>query len=89
MKNLVAGKKPEALLKNGILSLFGLDNPKSAAGAYARFKVCRGYIDDLNRILSIRLRIQLETEIGAGKLTGEADGPRMRFSWEFLPDAAK
>ena len=50
---------------------------------YARFRLCRGFIDDLNRILPIRLRIQLEGELAEGRARGQVDGPSLRFRWEF------
>lgn len=50
---------------------------------YVRFRLCRGYIDDLNRVLPIRVRIQLEGEIGKGGRRGQVEGGVMRFRWEF------
>jgi hypothetical protein len=50
---------------------------------YARFRLCRGFIDDLNRLLPIRLRIQLEGEISNGRQRGRVEGPSLRFRWEF------
>ncbi len=50
---------------------------------YARFRLCRGFIDDLNRILPIRLRIQLESELANGRKRGKVEG-LLRFRWEFL-----
>jgi hypothetical protein len=51
---------------------------------YARFRFCRGFIDDLNLILPIRVRIRLETEIAKGRIRGQVEGPALRFRWEFL-----
>lgn len=51
---------------------------------YARFRFCRGFIDDLNRILPIRIRIRLEAEVFKGRTRGQVEGPALRFRWEFL-----
>jgi hypothetical protein len=51
---------------------------------YARFRLCRGFIDDLNRILPIRMRIQLESDLANGRTRGQVEGPLLRFRWEFL-----
>jgi hypothetical protein len=58
--------------------------PARPAPPYARFRFCRGFIDDLNRILPIRLRIRLEGEVSKGRTRGQVDGPGLRFRWEFL-----
>jgi hypothetical protein len=50
---------------------------------YVRFRLCRGFIDDLNRVLPIRLRIQLEGEITKGRRRGQVEGGALRFRWEF------
>ncbi|MDB5047607.1 MAG: hypothetical protein JWO30_678 [Fibrobacteres bacterium] len=82
--------KTESTRKSGILSLFLLEEPIPVQGepvsmtpAYARFRLCRGFIDDLTRILPIRLRIQLEGDLANGATSGQVDGPPMRFRWEF------
>lgn len=79
----------------GTLSLFQMDHmdrgeeagPSSLQArpqaSYVRFRLCRGYIDDLNRVLPIRVRIQLEGEIGKGGRRGRVEGGAMRFRWEF------
>ena len=53
--------------------------------AYALFRLCRGFLDDLNRVLPIRMRIQLETEIAKGRDRGriEGAGSGTGFRWEF------
>lgn len=72
--------------KSGTLGLFLTDNPVAAdlTTAYARFRVCRGFIDDLNSILPIRLRIRLESELLKGGMRGQVDGPVHKFRWEFM-----
>jgi hypothetical protein len=50
---------------------------------YIRFRLCRGFIDDLNHVLPIRVRIQLESEIVKGGRFGQVEGGQMRFRWEF------
>ncbi len=50
---------------------------------YARFRMTRGFLDDLNRMLPIRLRIQLETEINKGRNRGRIEGKGPAFHWEF------
>jgi hypothetical protein len=57
--------------------------PAGQESAYARFRLCRGFIDDLNRILPIRLRIQLEGELAEGRTRGKVEGASLRFRWEF------
>lgn len=59
--------------------------PPVAAPAYAHFRLCRGFLDDLNRILPIRMRIQLEAEIAKGRDRGriEGAGAATGFRWEF------
>lgn len=74
-----------AVRKSGNLSLFLAPDAAGPAGeAYGRFRVCRGFIDDLNRVLPIRLRIQLEGEISKGGLTGSFRAGDVRYQWEFL-----
>ncbi len=77
---------------SGTLSLYHMDRMEEAGPSspqarpqapYVRFRLCRGYIDDLNRVLSIRVRIQLEGEIGKGGRRGQVEGGAMRFRWEF------
>jgi hypothetical protein len=51
---------------------------------YIRFRLCRGFIDDLNRVLPIRVRIQLEGELAKGRKRGTFEGPVLRFRWDFL-----
>ena len=58
--------------------------PLASNAPYARFRMCRGFIDDLNHILPIRLRIQLEGEIANGRTGGQVKGPSLRFRWEFV-----
>ena len=50
---------------------------------YVRFRLCRGFIDDLNRVLPIRVRIQMEGEIVKGRRRGQVEAGAMRFRWEF------
>lgn len=75
--------------RSGTLTLFLIapgDPPDApAAPAYARFRLCRGFLDDLNRDLPIRMRIQLETEIAKGRDRGrmESAGTGAGFRWEF------
>lgn len=70
--------------KSGTLNLFLLKDPEAVSEPpYARFRLCRGFIDDLNRILPIRLRIQLEGELAEGKSKGRMETPSLRFHWEF------
>lgn len=69
--------------KTGNLTLFGPSSDPSQP--HGRFKVTRGFIDDLNRVLPIRLRIQLEGEIGKGGLTGRFQTGQVGYSWEFQP----
>ena len=59
------------------------DATSATAAPYARFRMCRGFLDDLNRMLPIRLRIQLETEIGKGHSRGRMEGNGPGFRWEF------
>ena len=85
MDNAILDRKAAAR-KSGILCLS--IPPKAPSGPsqpYGRFKVTRGFIDDLNRILPIRLRIQLEGEIARGGLTGGFQAGDVRYAWEFHP----
>ncbi|GEM_PF-6151626 len=71
--------------KTGTVSLYISGGPDGSLNLpYTRFKICRGFIDDLNRLLPIRLRIHLEIAIGRGKIGGEAESPQQTFRWEFL-----
>ena len=80
-----AVRKKETHRKSGTLSLFSLESqPDAPPSTYARFRVCRGFIDDLNRILPIRLRIQLEAEVEKGHAAGQVGGSTLRFRWEYL-----
>jgi hypothetical protein len=77
-------KKNALFRKSGSVSLFVSDGPDGFLNQpYTRFKICRGFIDDLNRLLPIRVRILLEIEIGRGRTGGEVDGTQLRFRWEF------
>ncbi len=72
--------------KSGPLSLFLLDAAApDGGGLYARLHLRRGFLDDLNRILLIRIRIRIETEIAQGSISGriEAAGAGPAFRWEF------
>lgn len=85
MQNAILERKP-AVRKSGNLTLFLAPETQSGtADTYGRFKVCRGFIDDLNRVLPIRLRIQLEGEISKGGLTGGFQAGQVRYRWEFHP----
>jgi hypothetical protein len=79
-------RKTEVHRKTGALNLFApsLDG-SPAQQPYARFKVCRGFIDDLNRLLPIRVRIELETRIAGGTGSGEIQSPQGLYRWEFQP----
>lgn len=76
--------------RTGTLSLFqakatadGVNAQAEPTGApYARLRLCRGFLDDLNRILPIRARIRLEGELAQGLVRGEMEAP-IRFRWEF------
>jgi hypothetical protein len=81
-ENPVSLPRPALLRKSGSLALFAAESPEGAA-PYARFRLCRGYIDDLNRVLPIRLRIQLESEITQGLSRGVLEAPGLRFRWVF------
>lgn len=75
--------------KTGSLSLFLIDaSSPDANSLYARLRLCRGFLDDLNRILPIRMRIRIEAEIAEGRTTGRLEAIRAghAFRWEFLPD---
>jgi hypothetical protein len=75
--------------KTGSLSLFLLDTEASEEGnLYARLRLCRGFLDDLNRILPIRMRIRIESDIADGRSAGRMDaaGDGRALRWEFLPD---
>lgn len=63
----------------------GIGNSPAPVQVYAHFKVSRGYIDDLNRILPIRQRINLEAEISRGTLTGPMQLRGSQFHWAFRP----
>ncbi len=83
MENAILDRKAETR-KTGTLSLFlAPDNNSVVSNPYNRFKVCRGFIDDLNRVLPIRLRIQLEGEISRGGLTGSFKAGQVHYRWEF------
>ena len=69
--------------KSGQLSLFAPAPAGHPSQPYARFKVCRGFIDDLNRLLPIRVRIELEGRVAAGEAAGEIHAPQGVFRWEF------
>lgn len=70
---------------SGTLGLFHIEDAPQARPQvpYIRFRLCRGFIDDLNRVLPIRVRIQLEGEIVKGGRRGQVEGGAMRFRWEF------
>ena len=75
-----------AIRKSGTLNLFLAPEVAASAASgesYGRFRVCRGFIDDLNRVLPIRLRIQLEGDISKGGLTGSFRAGEVRYRWEF------
>ncbi|MDB5103225.1 MAG: hypothetical protein JWP91_914 [Fibrobacteres bacterium] len=79
--------------KSGTLRLFPPGEPVQEAlpadpAAYALFRMCRGFIDDLNRMLPIRTRIHLEGEIAHGRSQGKVDGPKASFRWEFMEHGA-
>ena len=83
MQNAILDRKPE-IRKSGTLSLFLAPEATGLSGEiYGRFGVCRGFIDDLNRVLPIRLRIQLEGDIAKGGLTGSFRAGDVRYQWEF------
>ena len=83
MPNAILERNP-ALRKSGTLSLFLAPEAAGHAGdSYGRFRVCRGFIDDLNRVLPIRLRIQREGDISKGGLTGSFRAGEVRYRWEF------
>lgn len=85
MQNAILDRKA-ALRKTGNLTLFLAAESMAATGdPYGRFRVCRGFIDDLNRVLPIRLRIQLEGDISKGGLTGGFQAGQVRYRWEFRP----
>ena len=71
---------------SGTLGLFRIEDAPQARPQvpYIRFRLCRGFIDDLNRVLPIRVRIQLEGEIVKGGRRGQVAGGTMRFRWEFM-----
>ena len=76
--------------RSGSLTVYREDPPEAPAGPrepYARFRVCRGFLDDLNHILPIRMRIRIESEIAQGSAAGHAEGPGAGpgFRWEFVP----
>lgn len=78
LERQVAGRK------TGILSLFFVPGTGTGSGEpYGRFRVTRGFIDDLNRVLPIRLRIQLEGDIAKGGLTGGFQAGTVAYRWEF------
>jgi hypothetical protein len=87
-QNQTLPKKNALYRKSGSVSLFISDgSPQGfAAQPYSRFRICRGFIDDLNRLLPIRMRIHLEVEIGRGRSDGLVESPQLRFRWEFLED---
>ena len=84
MENAILDRKA-GLRKSGILTLFSLasDPAPGPSEPYGRFRVTRGFIDDLNRVLPIRLRIQLEGEIARGGLTGAFQAGPVKSRWEF------
>lgn len=82
MENALLERKA-GLRKSGILSLFLAATTSGPADPYGRFRVTRGFIDDLNRVLPIRLRIQLEGEIARGGLTGVFQAGQVKYRWEF------
>lgn len=83
MENALLDRKASQK-QTGTLSLFHAPEVQGAAGdPYGRFRVCRGFIDDLNRVLPIRLRIQLEGDISKGALTGGFQAGTVRYRWEF------
>lgn len=85
------GQGAAAMRRSGTLKLYliapgePVSPPPAAGPAYARFRLCRGFLDDLNRILPIRMRIQLEAEIAKGRDRGriEGAGAATGFRWEF------
>jgi hypothetical protein len=83
MQNAILERKA-GVRKSGILNLFLAPEGTGQAGdPYGRFRVCRGFIDDLNRVLPIRLRIQLEGDISKGGLTGSFRAGEIGYRWEF------
>ena len=88
MSNTAVDRKTE-VRKSGNLSLFLATAVSQSAPPepHSRFRVCRGFIDDLNRVLPIRLRIQLEGEITRGALTGAFQAGQARSRWDFQPSA--
>lgn len=84
MENTLLDRK-EGLRKSGTLTLYVLaaDPAAGPSEPYGRFRVTRGFIDDLNRVLPIRLRIQLEGDIARGGLTGSFQAGTVRYRWEF------
>jgi hypothetical protein len=75
--------------RTGSVSLFLIEAAASGEGnLYARLRLCRGFLDDLNRILPIRMRIRIESEIAEGRTAGRMDsaGAGHAFRWEFLQD---
>lgn len=84
MSNAILDRKA-AGRKTGILSLsFAPETATGRGDPYGRFRVTRGFIDDLNRVLPIRLRIQLEGDIAKGGMTGGFQAGSVHYRWEFL-----
>ena len=69
--------------QSGTLSLFSRASDGGEELNFARFGVCRGFVDDLNHLISIRLRIDLETEIANGRRQGDIRSGQLLFRWEF------
>ena len=77
-----------AVRRSGTLKLYlvpadALRTDSPSGPAYAHFRLTRGFLDDLNRMLPIRMRIQLESEISKGRDRGRMDAPGTAFLWEF------
>lgn len=80
-----SSSKSQPRKSSGTLCLYRPEeagNPRPLT-PYVRFRLCRGFIDDLNRVLPIRVRIQLEGELSKGRMRGEVEGGSLRFRWEF------
>jgi hypothetical protein len=72
--------------KNGVLGLFVPAAGGQAPQPYSMFRVCRGFIDDLNHLLPIRARITIEGRIAAGETSGEVQTPTNLVRWEVRPE---
>ncbi len=78
-------KKNDLFRKTGSVNIFISNGPAEdiSTNPFTRFKVTRGFIDDLNRLLPLRMRIHIEVEIGRGKQSGEAENSQTHIRWEF------